>query len=293
MNTQNMKYFTVVARLENISKAAALLNTTQSAVSKNILNLEKELGVALFDRNGKKISLNGAGKRFLKSCDRILLETDNVTKELKSLQTGGDTVIRINMAGLEKRFSECMASFLGAYSNTEYSVESFSPESELPDINQVDVIIYPDEDIFQKYNGYDLYQEKYLLAVPKINDLSDRVSLPTRMLNDQSFVFLRNKNETEYPFHVCTSQNIRMHAVHYADSRQMHAQMIAQGLGIGFVPEGSEDLYRLNSSIRLLHLSDGRFARQMKVCFKRDKHLSELAAAFKDHMIEYYHLDGN
>ena len=84
-----------------------------------------------------------------------------------------------------------------------------------------------------------------------------------------------------------------MQTVHYVDSREMHLQMIAQGLGIGFVPEGTEEPYRQNANIRLLHLTDSRFTRQMKVCFKRDKHLSELAAAFKSHMMEYYHLSGH
>ena len=285
-----MKYFTVVARLENVSRAAELLNTTQSAVSKNIQNLEKELGTALFERNGRKIVLNDAGRRFLKSCDRILQETDSVTRELKQMQSGGDTVIRICAAGTEKRLAECMASFLHSYSNVEYRFNSFLPESEMPDINQVDVLIYPDEDRFRKYSGYDFYSEKYLLAAPKNSALSDRISLPTRMLNNQSFVFLCSKAEREYPFGVCTSQNIRMQAVHYTDTRQMHAEMIALGLGVGFVPESSAELYRQNSHIRLLHLADSRFSRQMKVCFKRDKHLSEAAAAFKDFMIEYYKL---
>lgn len=293
MNTQSMRYFSVVARLENASRAAELLHTTQSSVSKNISNLEKELGMPLFERNGKKITLNEAGKSFLKYCDKILQETENAYKELRNLREGGDNMIRISTAGTEKRLLECMAEFRKIYSNTEYIIRSFQPGGELPDINQVDVMIYPDEDRFRKYDGYDFYQEKYYLAVNKDSPLTSHASLPTRMLNGRSFVILRYTDEPEYPFFVCSAQNIQMASVHYVDSRELHLQMVAQGLGAGFVPDGQEELYRRENTIRLVHLSDSRFSRRMKVCFKRDKHLSSLAAEFKKYMIRYFQLAGS
>ena len=69
MNIQNLRYFAIVAKLENVTKAAELMHTSQSAVSKNILALEDEFGVNLFDRFGKKLVLNDAGRRFLQSCE--------------------------------------------------------------------------------------------------------------------------------------------------------------------------------------------------------------------------------
>ena len=65
MNIQNLKYFAIVAKLENVSRAAELMHTSQSSISKNIFTLEEELGTKLFDRHGKKLVLNDAGKRFL------------------------------------------------------------------------------------------------------------------------------------------------------------------------------------------------------------------------------------
>ncbi|MBR3263413.1 MAG: LysR family transcriptional regulator, partial [Lachnospiraceae bacterium] len=55
MNLDQMHFFTVVAQMENVSKAADSLHMTQSTLSKNILRLEEELGVPLFDRHGKKL----------------------------------------------------------------------------------------------------------------------------------------------------------------------------------------------------------------------------------------------
>ena len=110
------------------------------------------------------------------------------------------------------------------------------------------------------------------------------------MMNGLPFVFIRHKNNCEYPFHVCLAQNIAMRSVNYADSSDLHKQMIANGIAVGFVPEGRSEMYRSDSRIKLLHLTDDRFSRKMMVCFKREKHLSEMAGAFREYMINYFNL---
>jgi DNA-binding transcriptional LysR family regulator len=81
-----------------------------------------------------------------------------------------------------------------------------------------------------------------------------------------------------------------MSSVNFVDSRDLHRQMISNGIACGFVPEGNAEIYRNDSRIKLLHLTDDRFSRQMKACFKREKHLSVLGGAFRQSMIDYFNL---
>lgn len=291
MNIQNLRYFSIVAKLENVSRAAELMHTSQSSISKSILGLESELGVNLFDRHGKKLVLNEAGKRFLESCEIILQETDSVTKDLRHMSLGGDNVIRISAIGIDSHLFACMSMFKLSYPDVEYVIDTLSEKNDLPDINVYDVIIYPDEIRFSKFKGFEFYNERYFFAVRNDNPLADRISLPVSMMNDLPYVFLRHDGEFEYPFHVCTAQNVRMSSVNYVDSRDLHKQMIANGIAVGFVPEGSSEMYRNDNRIKLLHLTDNRFARRMNICFKREKHLSEMAAAFREHLIGYFNLE--
>ena len=290
MKIQNLRYFAVVAKLENVTKAAELMHTSQSAVSKNILVLEEEFGVKLFDRFGKKLVLNDAGRRLLESCEKILEETDSVTKDLKYLSVGGDNIIRICAMSMDPRLFSCLSMFKLSHSNVEYRIDTLTERSELPDINTYDMIIYPDEIRFHKFKGYDYYQEKYYFAVRNDNPLAGRLSLPVKMMDNLPFVFLRYKMECEYPFHVCLAQNVKMDQVNYVDSRDCHLQMITNGIAVGFVPESCTEMYRNDKRIKLLHLTDDRFARSIKVCFKREKHLSETAGAFKNYFLEYFNL---
>lgn len=57
--------FAVLAEEKNYSKTAEMMNLSQSALSKHIMALEKELGVRLFDRSSRKVELSEAGQRFL------------------------------------------------------------------------------------------------------------------------------------------------------------------------------------------------------------------------------------
>lgn len=77
MELLQIKYFRIIAETENISKATQQLFIAQPSLSQTLKRLEDELGVPLFDRKGKKITLNKAGRIFLKYCDEITASIEN------------------------------------------------------------------------------------------------------------------------------------------------------------------------------------------------------------------------
>lgn len=76
MNINQLKYFVVVANQESITKASNILYVSQPAVSKTIKQLEDELDTKLFDRTGRTIKLNRAGKLFYSYVNDGLEELD-------------------------------------------------------------------------------------------------------------------------------------------------------------------------------------------------------------------------
>ena len=83
MEFRQLKTFVTAAQMESFSRAAQELGYSQSAVTVQIRLLEEELGVKLFDRLGKRISLTAQGRRFLKQSLQILKEV-NQAKETAS-----------------------------------------------------------------------------------------------------------------------------------------------------------------------------------------------------------------
>ena len=72
MELRVLKYFLMVAREENITRAAALLNITQPTLSRQMIQLEEELGVKLFDRNRHRILLTDDGMLLKRRAQEIV-----------------------------------------------------------------------------------------------------------------------------------------------------------------------------------------------------------------------------
>lgn len=98
MNFRQLQYAVVLSKVLNISQAAEQLGITQPALSKQILSLEKEMGVQLFDRNTVPLTITIAGERFLRDAEDILLKEDRIMRSMEQFKKGdnGRLVIGIS-----------------------------------------------------------------------------------------------------------------------------------------------------------------------------------------------------
>lgn len=96
MELSQLKYFRHTARTENITRSAAELHISQPALSKMIVTLEKDLGVKLFNREGKHIKLNDHGTVFLKYVEIALGALEDGRKELADVSGRMDGTLNIS-----------------------------------------------------------------------------------------------------------------------------------------------------------------------------------------------------
>lgn len=95
MDTASLTAFLEVARAESFSQAAENLHLTQPAVSKRISGLEETLGVALFDRVGRRITLTEAGRTLLPRARQLLLELEDMKRAVANLTGPVTGVLKI------------------------------------------------------------------------------------------------------------------------------------------------------------------------------------------------------
>ena len=292
MRLAQLRYFVTIAQLENVSQAAELLHLSQSSLSKNLATLEAELGMPLFFRNGRRLTLNPAGARLLEYSNMVLRELDYVMDDMRLLSTGAEARIKIGAAGLSGELTQCLAAFRQIHPEAEFEISGGIEGMEHLDINAFDMLIYPAGLKYKKFSGYPLYEERYFLAVSARNGLAKSPSLRPKALEGQDVVFLRSGHAAEeYPFQICSALALRFRSVSYADSREFHRQMIADGLCAGFVPAGCAAFYRGEGEIRLIPIQDQRFSRQMMVCFRREKTLSPFVREFRDFVLDYFSVE--
>lgn len=89
MELRVLRYFQMVAREENITRAAQFLHVTQPTLSRQLMQLEDELGTKLFKRKNHSIFLTEDGMRLKKRCKDILELADQIDREFKGKQDGG------------------------------------------------------------------------------------------------------------------------------------------------------------------------------------------------------------
>lgn len=115
MNLRQALTFVTVAELGTVSKAALRLRIAQPALSRQIIDLEQELGLRLFDRVGRRLLLTGEGEQMIVGCRVLLNCASAVTEQAQLLRQGDRGVLKI--AGSPQHIESVLAQFLLRYAN--------------------------------------------------------------------------------------------------------------------------------------------------------------------------------
>lgn len=100
MELRHLRYFVAVVDAGGVSRAAARLNISQPALSRQIRDLETDLGVSLFDRRGGRLVLTGEGEDLVARGRQLLTDADSFSERARSLRGGDAGIIRVGVAPL-------------------------------------------------------------------------------------------------------------------------------------------------------------------------------------------------
>ena len=96
MELRHLRYFVAVAEMENVSRAAMQrLHVSQPSLSRQIRDLEEEIGVQLLERTAKSVRLTDAGRAFLDEARAILKHTDDAVGKVRAIAGKGETELHI------------------------------------------------------------------------------------------------------------------------------------------------------------------------------------------------------
>ncbi len=184
MDISSYKAFLAVADLGTFSKAAESLYVTQPAISKRIALLEDQLGSKLFDRIGKRVILNQAGKALLPIARRILQdmkESQRVINNLNGQVSGDLSLVTSHHIGL-RRLPDTLKRFAESYPQVRLDLAFMDSEDACHEIEkgnfELGVVTLP------------LSKSKRLLLTPLWND-----PLTIAVSADHPLVKLANKEQ--------------------------------------------------------------------------------------------------
>jgi DNA-binding transcriptional LysR family regulator len=135
INSRQLEYFRAVARELHFTRAAATLRIAQPALSQQIRKLERELDVALFERDNHRVELTAAGASLLEHAERILSDLAAVEAELRGWAAGTRGQIRLGAArGLAAQLARLLAEFCAGYPDVDVELREESSDEMLADL---------------------------------------------------------------------------------------------------------------------------------------------------------------
>ncbi len=132
MNFQQLRSVReAVRRGFNLTEVATALFTSQPGVSRQIRELEEELGVVIFERNGKRLTgLTDPGKGILRIVERLLVEAENLRQASQEYSAQDSGTLRVAVTHTQARYAlpEAVQAFREAFPNVKIALQQSAPE---------------------------------------------------------------------------------------------------------------------------------------------------------------------
>jgi len=121
MDLRHLRTFVTVAEQGTVSKAALRLRIAQPALSRQIGDLERELGLKLFDRVGRRLVLSGEGEQLLGNCRNLLGYARSLTDQAQELRGGDRGLLRVTASAhlIDSVFSTFLHRYAVRYPNVQ------------------------------------------------------------------------------------------------------------------------------------------------------------------------------
>ena len=275
MELLQLRYFKDSAECENFSSVAKKHFVPQPSISKTIKKLEEELGVNLFDRNGKKISLNGNGRYFYEKVSSALALIDEGCNHFANTKS---TIMLYTQAG--SRFVSLLtADYLLSHNNVFISFVNYSSSLE----NKYDFTIMQHLADMSEYDYVELMKDEIVAIVSNDNQLSDLKEISISNLRSNQFIaYYKSMNLRDFTDEFCQSvggfyPDVTYETHDYTTLRYL----VEKNKGIALLPKAFFDL-QPSLTIKAIPLKEKTY-RHLVLAWKKSKKLSLVEKEFVDY----------
>lgn len=287
MNLRELYYILKIADLRSVTSAANELHISQPALSRYIRDVESDLGVKIFDRSTTPISLTYAGECYTTSARKILLEHENLRREIRDITHHMTGRLRIGTSRDRASFMmpKLLPSFTAKYPgiDTEIFTDSGQKLREALKDGRIDIMILPDTwpNDADTFNSRLIYTEELVLAaksgtVPAESLTPNRQAIIPEALGGMRFFLLFR----EHAIRTFCDKYFREHGIKPDIAMEFSSnitcyRMAAAGMGITIIPELTAEMAGSGGEAEIFSLGEEPVTWEVRAFWRKGAYIGE------------------
>jgi LysR family transcriptional regulator, transcriptional activator of the cysJI operon len=285
MAFSDLRLFREIAATKSMSKGALHCGVSQSAATQHVQEVERRLGLPLFDRSKRPLELTSAGKLYADFCRDVLHREEEFGLALEFLKgdiAGTVRVASIYSIGLSE-MSHLQEEFSSRYPASSLAVEYMRPDkiysAVMNDAADLGLVSYPEAS--RDIAAIPWRNEEMQLAVAPSHPLATRGEVYPADLNGQDFIaFDEDLSIRRELDRFLRAQGIEIRPVMHFDNIQMIKEAVALGSGISILPSRTMQAEIAQGRIVAVPLHAPELARPVGVVHRKRKKFNRATQAF-------------
>lgn len=293
MELRQLYYFVEVAKKEHVTQAAEELHVAQSAVSRQIHQLEKELGVSLFIQKGRNVQLTPVGHLFMKRAEMILADLERAVVEIHEFLDPEKGEIRLGFPhslGISL-IPQVVASFRKLHPNVKFRFKTGMYPTLIRDLVEGDIdlaFVSPFPKDHEHVCGEVLLTEELYAILPPGHPLADNKSIELRELSEEAFVlFSEGYSLRPIVWDACREAGFFPKIGFEGEETDTIRGLVAAGMGVSLLPEMALH-YTGPLQAAKVRISQPSVTRTIGLIHRRSEKLPLVASVFHDFLLRYF-----
>lgn len=285
---QQLRYFRELAKTEHLTQTAQQLHITQTTLSNTIINLERQLGVKLFDRTGRNLRLNEIGQAYLTHISQALAALDTAQTVIDDYREDAHQSVSV------ATFSSTVWSDLIHDFHTRYSTYNIRQldcdKARFRDLlldQEVDFVIAGTQDIpLSGLEHFIIRVEPLFLCVPVGHPLSTRPQILLKDTKGEDFINLPESNGFRgFCDDLFQKAGIAYRAALECDYT-MRGKLVAAGFGVAITTNITRQLNLMGDNVIYIPIADSFARRSISLIWNPRHYLSRAALDFRDFVMK-------
>ena len=250
MEIRHLLYFKTVAEELHFRSAAARLFISQPPLSRQIKELEEELGAQLFTRNNKRVALTDAGKYFKSEVDAILARLEESKSIVKQIHSGesGEFKIGYISSVYQTRLAEVLKAMHRQFPYVKTSLYEVPTVIQVQELEQgrLDAGILRAPVHSEKLAVKSLFFDPFMVVVPSAGKQFNTYREMVSFIKHSPFIFFNKEYAPYYNdklIEICGRMGFTPGITHEANNVHSILQLVEAGLGVSILPASLKQQY--------------------------------------------------